>query len=199
MTDRWTLLKFVYLLCRYLPISLWPYVMWGFILDHTQEECTGSVIVLQHMIFIVLVIPFLDIRYALLKYFSSNFSLTVGRSSLPEINNCEFTSKNVGVLALRAYAYTGQRRRVRLLLTTLLSCYFAVQLWGNFSGGDQLSGYRLIKWLGRSSCLSDSSGARHQLGASTPPLFSSFSPTDVFHSTSSFVQFPYGNKAPYHS
>ncbi len=82
MTDRWTLLKFVYLLCRYLPISLWPYVLWGFVLDHTHEECTVSVIVLQHAIFVVLVIPFFDIRGALLKYLFQQF-LPHGRLFVP--------------------------------------------------------------------------------------------------------------------
>jgi hypothetical protein len=54
--EQWTLLKGVYILCRYLPILLWPYVLWCLMWDRSnQDECGGNVVALQQAVFMVLV------------------------------------------------------------------------------------------------------------------------------------------------
>ncbi|KAJ3577009.1 hypothetical protein NP233_g19 [Leucocoprinus birnbaumii] len=52
---HWTMLKCAYIICRYLPPMLWPYLMWCYILDHTLEECGGNVIGVQQAFLMLLV------------------------------------------------------------------------------------------------------------------------------------------------
>ncbi len=94
LTDRWTSLKCIYLLCRYLPITLWPYILWCFVPDHPQEECTEKVIVLQHMVFTLMVTLLPSIHCAILMSSSSYSSPTVGHSFLHKADDSELSLKN---------------------------------------------------------------------------------------------------------
>lgn len=123
---QWTLLKCIYIACRYLPPILWPYILWCYVPDHVQEDCVGSVIVLQQMIFMLLQL----------------------------FPHC--------VLAIRAYAYTGGRAKIRAILISLLCCYIVLQLWVYLSSRQLET--KTFALVGRSGCYRNWESLRPRIG-----------------------------------
>ncbi|KAF8152351.1 hypothetical protein B0H34DRAFT_113281 [Crassisporium funariophilum] len=51
--SRWTWLKAIYLVCRYYPLTVWPFTIWLYVVDHSYETCIPMV-TLQQLSFIPL-------------------------------------------------------------------------------------------------------------------------------------------------
>ncbi|KAF5348335.1 hypothetical protein D9756_010495 [Leucocoprinus leucothites] len=122
--SRWTPLKCIYLAGRFLPIVLWPIIVWLMVGDHTLEECQGKKLLAEHLIVMVLQL-------------------------VPH-----------SVLAIRAYAYTGRSRKVRILLALGTCAYIGTQIWAYLIKETCLDP-SLFQLLGRTGCYRDSHLSRH--------------------------------------
>lgn len=59
--SRWTLMKCLYLVCRFCPLLFWPAIMYALLWDHDMDRCK-PMLVINAVIFLLFVCPSLNLE-----------------------------------------------------------------------------------------------------------------------------------------
>ncbi|KIJ64636.1 hypothetical protein HYDPIDRAFT_167906 [Hydnomerulius pinastri MD-312] len=100
--EAWTKMKVAYIICRYYPLVVFPFNLWGFVGDHDLSTCYQVV----HLLYLALI------------------PLQVS----PQQNAHTEGPRVAVIMLLRAYAFTGRRKSLLVIFSATFLVLFAAEI-----------------------------------------------------------------------